>query len=493
MRSDDEIPALCTPLAVVKSLALQLLEIQIGDVALLKSLSSIYDLSNSTNSADVEIKLWGALRAALNVKSDFMIIIDGLDHAQGGDQSADVISKHIGELASEHQHIKAIIFSRRAPQLPKTKTIRFNITPDLVHNDIHHIASHALRSHQQFRSQNENEQETTVELLTHSSKGSFLWLLVTVHLLKREVSHDGFAKAIKLIKEKPATLAETLQRLTNDVDFTKIDTKSIISWLLAAERPLKLAEIKSLLQVDLQKKTHSVRKIDVEAEIIKSSGSLLLIQNGIVRFRHADIRAHVAKLQDGKILPSPKAAHDDLTLRLLTYLRVRLVDEHKLGFEGLHKGEIESLFRKDALLQYAAQTWILHFQKSSMLKPTGPFEFSADFKALFPGSVQLVMLEWSCWDPHRSDAGLLHDLALRIRKGVFGETHESVLQNLIVCMYILQHNHPLFAPRFFLSFFALTNLFLLRWNCIQKISQLPQILRLLLPCISYRSIDPGEI
>ena len=45
------------------------------------------------------------------------------------------------------------------------------------------------------------------------------------------------------------------------------------------------------------------------------------------------------------------------------------------------------------------------------------------------------MLEWTCWEPQTSsfEAIEMHDLALRVRRDVFIEKHESVLQTLIAC------------------------------------------------------------
>ena len=423
---------------MAKKLTLQLLEANIGDVEFLNVLEHVHKLSvTSSSSSALETELWKALDVGLkNSKADnLMIVIDGLDN-RVGHQNADTIGNKLGAFASRYTHIRALILSRNTVHLHKVKTTALAITADHTHNDLQHLTEHALKGCEYFRVQNDHEQEAIVEKVTHAAKGNFLTAQLIIKSLKRQESREAFKKATESIKE--THLESCIQALvsTATADFNKQETTSLLSWLLVAERPLTVSEIKGLLQVDLQKKTLISRKTDIVDDIHNLCGLLVRIQNGIVRFRHGAIRDYLAKVQaEGKKLPTVQSAQGTLAVRLLAYCNFRLTDPCDTGFERPDSAEIDRLFLQDSLLEYATRNWILHFQKSSWYKATGVLELPTDFKANFPGSVYFSMIEWACWELQTPifEAIGLHNLALRLRQAVFTEKHHIVLQTLIIC------------------------------------------------------------
>ena len=70
-----------------------------------------------------------------------------------------------------------------------------------------------------------------------------------------------------------------------------------------------------------------------------------------------------------------------------------------------------------------------------MHKSGDHFELSDGFKESFPHTNFLTMLEWTTWAPsyYTSEATVLHEIALQIRRIVLGQHHEAVLQGLIIC------------------------------------------------------------
>ena len=391
----------------------------------------------------LEDLLWRALDTGLDSiatkPEDLMIVVDGLDEVKDG---ATTICKHLNKFASNHSHVQIIIFSRD-PILSsdKAKIHSVEIAPDQTHDDLHHMAGHALHRLEHFRDQNEHARESIVEQMVHAAKGNFLWMLLTTASLKHETSHESFMKAVKAAKEAPRTLSETIQRLSDSLDFSKSDTNLLLSLLLVAERPLTVAEVKCLLQIDLHKGTSVERTTEIKDDIKKACGPLVVLQNGVVRFRHSAIRSHLMKMQsEGKKLMSYKAAQTDLTMRVLTYCKFSLTKTYEPAFEHIDMVDVAELFNKHSLLEYAVRNWSLHFRGSSMQNIAGHFELSKEFKAIFPGSTRLAMLEWTCWESQTSTSEAVgtHDLTLRLRQEVFTEKHESVLQNLIVCGKLYQ-------------------------------------------------------
>lgn len=404
----------------------------------MNALERVHHLYTGQSSSVLEAELWKAIDVGLKFKAEsLMIVIDGLDDKLGH-HNASEIGKKLAAFALRHKHVRAIILSRNSAYLDASKTKVIAIAPDNNHDDLQHITGHAFKGCEHFTKQNDHEKEAIVEKVTHAAKGNFLIAQLIAKSLKQQVSFDAFTKAVKSIKDAPPLLEGSIQQLvsTATADFAKPETRLLLSWLLVAERPLAVSELKGLLQVDLQKKTLTSRNTDIVDDIQHLCGPLVNIQNGIVRFRHGAIREYLVKVQaEGKKLPTIQSAQGDLTIRLLAYCNLRFSDPYDLGFERPDSAEIDRLFLQDTLLEYATRNWILHFKKSSWHKVTGSLELPNDFKANFPGSVYFSMVEWACWEPQTPafEAIDLHNLALRLRQAVFTEKHRIVLQTLIIC------------------------------------------------------------
>jgi hypothetical protein len=434
--TEPDLPQECTPLAIAKNLALQLLRTNIGDAELLSSLRRVHNASlGSIDTVALENELWDSIHVGLrNSKAENpIIIIDGLDD-RCGHKNAVSISNRIGELASKHRRVKAVVLARNSAHLPKDKTQVFGITADHTHNDLEHIAKHALHECQHFLNQSDEEQRAIIHKLVHAAKGNFLWIELVTKALKQETSHDGFTKAVKSAKESPKHIDQLLWSLISDVtaEFSKAESVQLLSWLLVSERPLKIAEIKDLLRVNVQKKTLLGRTTDIEQDIKTFGGPLITVQNGIVRFRHGSIREQLLKISvAGEKLRGLPILQTEFVTRLLAYARLRLTHPTSSVFECPEAVDLD----RDALLEYTVSNWIAHFKKSSLITTKNTMELTADFKASFPGSVQLALMEWSCWNSAIDEASL-HNLALQVRQEIFSEKHESVFQSLIICGHL---------------------------------------------------------
>ena len=439
-RVEDDTPALTTSLAVAKDLSLQLFEKNVGDEPLFYALRKAYNLSLSKNVtvADLEKAMWEALDVGLDQftgkgKESLMIVIDGLNELKTNDSVTYVMEK-LGVFTSKHGRLQAITLSRSSPHKPSKGSLQpLEIKPDYTHDDFQHVAEHAFHGYVHYRDQAEHDQEAIIERLVTAARGDFLWLLLTIYILRKESSHEAFVKAVKSAKDAPQSLHQTIGRITEMFDLSHPDAYLILSWMLVAERPLTVSEVKCLLQVDLQKKHIVERRTDIKADIQAALGPLVVFHNDFVRFRHPAIRGYLVglRLQGTTKLLKPQAAQTDFTMRLLAYCKFNVTQRQEPSLEVIGMTHVKELFTQYALLEYAVRHWTSHFCASSMLSGEA-FQLSADFKDLFPGSTMIAMLEWAIWSPqvfsHES-----HELALRVRETVFTEKHECVLQSLIVC------------------------------------------------------------
>ena len=434
---DADIPSQTTSLSIVKGLLLQLLEQSVGDVSLYKSLHGVLELSKRTsNASKIEPALWRALDTAVKTSNNLMIVVDGLDEVMGGQSAALPIFERLHEItAAKHNTVKTIVLSRPFPKLPRPAR-QFAIDPTHTHDDIHHLVERSLNLYHHFHHQKQSDKEVIIERITHSANGSFLWAALTAETLKKEETHGGF---MHVLEKAPSTLAETLQKLVSTLDLTRNDTKLILSWLLVAERPLSLIEIQNLLEVDVGKHKHVGKIVSIKEDIIQACGSLLVIRDGIVRFRHITVRQHLQELATQGKLISSSNAQQDLTIRILAYAKTYLTRRHEPSLEPLEPQFLDELFQSHRLLEYTVRYWTAHFSLSPMHKPSGSHSFPSEFKAALPDSTLLALIEGTCWEAQTSatEAVEMHTLALKIRQSVFTHKSESVLQCQITvaCTY----------------------------------------------------------
>ncbi|MCJ1395329.1 hypothetical protein MMC18_008490 [Xylographa bjoerkii] len=439
---EADIPSETSSLAIVKNLLLQLLESNVGDKALYAALVKAYEMASKPKEVKgLEEALWVALTTGLkdfvDKSDDLMIIVDGLDEIKGGKDGESAIRTRLEQLALENIHVRTVLFSKNATPSSSTSQVQeLQITADHTHNDIHHMIERALRNYPHFQVQEEHDREKIVERLVHAAKGNFLWASLTTASLRQESSHNGFQKAVEAVKDAPLTLKKTIEKLFNALDFTKSDAKLLLSLLVVAERPLTVSELKCLLQVDPARASYVERKTDINQDIKHAGGSLIIIQNGVVRFRHSAIRSYLMEMPaDDQKKSNYETSEKDLVNRVLAYCKFILTKKYEVTFQSVDMAEVKELFNKHPLLDYAIRNWTVHFRRSSYFKAGGTIEISDELKGIFPSSTHLALLEWACWEPQASaiEAINMHDLALRIREKVFTEKHESVLQSLIIC------------------------------------------------------------
>ncbi len=220
------------------------------------------------------------------------------------------------------------------------------------------------------------------------------------------------------------------------------NSKLILSWLFAAERPLTLNEVEMLLRVRPGHDSFSERHYNVEAALL-AIAPFTIISEGLVGLRHIAIEQAILSIPNNeKHSLHLTERHRDFMVRLLAYAKACSLEMRQPTFDLLDLGLTDQKFDNHRLLEYAVRYWAVHFEKSTLHKANGTLELTLDVKSSFPRSVFLPLMERVCWDEQFStlEALKLHHLAYRVRIACFGYEHTCVLQSAITYASILEAN-----------------------------------------------------
>lgn len=446
---DSQVPDQATQIALVKSLLLQLLEQNVGNVTLFRCLANVTELGTNTSSIeDAEDALWFTLDTALQGLENVVIVVDGLDSLEGDDDAKLHAFEHLYDIANKNKHNVRVIVLTRPLSKPWPKPARqVAMTPQRTTADVKHMVR-AWLIRRNFGTKQEIEDIS--EQMAQRSKGSLTWTDMSLQLL---ANAKNVAEVTTTIKELPSTTNEILTRHVQSISPLKGDARLIISWLLASKRPLSTVEIQTLLELDTKKTVHSPRSTDIVADIKQSCGSLVIVQDKTVRFRNEAVRLYLLELSKTESkdaesgLLSLADAHKDLTARLLLYVKTCVTRNVDSSLEKISSREVDSHFKTHPLLEYATRNWLDHFKNSSFYA-SGQVQVplvTGELTGVFPNSTLLARLEQKCWDKQTlaSNANASNVLALTVRQNTLGENAQSTLQS---CINVAQSFKKISAP-----------------------------------------------
>ncbi|KAF2091004.1 hypothetical protein K490DRAFT_34171 [Saccharata proteae CBS 121410] len=424
----DDSPTQATQTSLIKSLLLQLLEQNVGNVALYRCLANVLELdANTKNTEDAEDALWYVLETALKPCKDVVLVIDGLDALEGGESKKLEAFEKLYNTATNNKNVRVVVLTRPfSTPFPKP-TRQIAMTPERTTEDVKHLTRSYLLSRGLSSSP---EVDELAEQVAQRSKGSLTWGEMTLQLFQKNTT---VTEMLETLKSVPETLKEVLDKHISSISL-KGDARLIFSWMLVAKRPLTTVEIQSLLELQTGKGSHQPRSTNIIEDIEKACGPLVTIQDRTVRFRNESTRLHLLALSnEGKQLMSPAEAHRDMTNRLLLYNKVCVTRNSEPALDTLDAPTVDTLFRTSPLLEYSVRNWASHFKRSPYFAGGKLQPITPELKTVFPNSILLALLERSCWDKQSlmSRANQSHVLALQIRQGTLGENSRAVLQSSI--------------------------------------------------------------
>ncbi|KXH26438.1 hypothetical protein CSIM01_12272 [Colletotrichum simmondsii] len=451
-----DIPSETTPIAFLKSLLSQLLEINVGDVALFEKLEAIFDhASPYHNSAKLESDLWEALDSSLSSinskKVNLSIIIDGLDEVSGGATKAGELHKRLHASIGKLPRAQAVTFSRPISHLGGSGCKHVVVTPDHVRDDIELYLANRLGRSCCFVAQNEQARRDLLCQLADQAKGSFLFAYLARRLFFA-VSDFGVFRGIiaGCRSDVKAVIGELMKKVNLKEEYGESKTYNLFTFMVTAQRPLTLGEMTDLLGVSLSTRTVS-SGADVKGPVSNTQG-LVVIRHGTLRFKHSTIRKYVQSLC-GSTLMSLHDSHRHLTMALLLFAKTKFSNYTcEPSMEPVGEETFHECFQAYHIVSYMVRHWVSHFRSSSLCGQNGTITLTSEFKDVFPDSIFFTMLEWHYWQTQYAikETIEMHSLSLRIRSTCFGEKNRSYLQSLIILgsLHRSQSEHA-FAAEFF--------------------------------------------
>jgi len=306
-----------------------MLQLSVGDNSFYKSLAAAYELSARDGSnPSIEESLWKALEGGLRNDQNQTIVIDGIDQLKGGEADSLRLLERLYSISSKHGKTKCIIFSQPINKVPQNYA-HLSIGAEHTNQDMQYLSASLISSSSPFDILSEKDRATVTSKLVKTAAGNFTWLIQAFELLKTEKTSESILKRVDSL---PKTLAELLELTIGLIDLKDRDTKSILAWLLAAERPLLIGEVRQLIEIDTSTSTRAPRSTRIEDDVLRACGPLIDIRDGFVRFRHFTIKKNLldraSSVTDFKnqsdVFPFHlKEAHYDLTVRCLAYVKIR--------------------------------------------------------------------------------------------------------------------------------------------------------------------------
>jgi tetratricopeptide (TPR) repeat protein len=335
--------------------------------------------------------------------------------------------------------VKAIVLSRLLGDAARKHCQEYLALEDVqeTSKDIRHYVEDFIQHRSNLRQLKESEKSEIIQKYVESANRSFLWAELQLQVIKHE---DSASAILKACQKAPTTVDECVARLIGKLDVKRAETKRILSWVLAAERPLSLKELKALVEVDLDGYAYRPFLGDVEKLVRQLCGPLLVIQDNLVYLRHPSIRERLLSTTSNKsasLVINLNNAHEELATRSMAYVKIHLLQYEDLGpqLDFCSGKEMSRSFGQHALLEYAVRYWLLHFRSSSLYdKSRNKVSFSDRFKMSFPGSVRLALYEGTCLARQyiSVEAESYQNLALTIRKSLAQDRPAALLQSVLM-------------------------------------------------------------
>ncbi|OHF00475.1 hypothetical protein CORC01_04225 [Colletotrichum orchidophilum] len=445
-----------TPITFLKSLLAQLLEINVGDVALFEKLEAIFDhVSPYHNSSKLEGDLWEALDSSLasinSKKINLSIIIDGLDEVSGGAAKAGELHKRLHASIGKLPRTQAVTFSRPISHLGGSGCKHVVVTPDHVRDDIELYLANRLGQNCCFVAQNEQARRDLLCQIADQSRGSFLFAYLAKRLFSAVSDFGAFRGIIAGCRsDVKAVIGELMKKVNLKEEHGESKTYNLFTFMVTAQRPLTLGEMTDLLGVSL-----STRTVSPGADVmgpVRNTQGLVVVRRGTLRFKHSTIRKYVQSLC-GSTFMSLHDSHRHLTMALLLFAKTKFSSYTcEPSMELVAEETFQECFQAHHIVSYMMRHWVTHFRSSSLYGQNGTITLTTEFKNVFPDSIFFTMLEWHYWQTQYAikEAIEMHSLNLRIRSTCFGEKNRSYLQSLIILgsLHRSQSEHA-FAAEFF--------------------------------------------
>lgn len=409
------LPSETKTICVIKALLLQIIRCQYRSFRLYEALANLISTS-ATGDAPIQFEkaLWDSLEVAISeIEQPTMLVIDGLSEVDGGETAAAAFFQNLLRLVAGNPLARLLVLSRPFPLSPRTPLRRRTIEARDLHKDMCRVITALVPSHSPM---------PAVEIarrIDHEANGNFFWSLLAF----QEWAAQNFSQQVW--RTLPVSLeANAVSRL----DFSDPVTCLVLFDSIIAIRPLRLVEIEVISRLDLNNRLLKPQAPNVLRAVEEACGSVLIVQEGIVLFRHAVLKqALFDMLQVGNLLLGPEL-HANIACRLLLYIKLILGQRSSLTLKPTPSLALEDLFHAHPLLLYALSYWPKHAIASSMFSEPEDCRPNSVCLTVFPDTVHAATVEASFWRRDLSIESIRAlQLAALMRKEILGD-HDATLQ-----------------------------------------------------------------
>ncbi|KAE8360311.1 hypothetical protein BDV27DRAFT_167921 [Aspergillus caelatus] len=439
------------PRAIAKTILSQLFDQQIGNVRLYRVLSDTYKRCQETfDSETYDDVIWGVLENALEASrkhaKELVLIVDGVDEANGGEAA---LLKRLRQATYNAKSTKLILLTSqqesKASLQPGQDTVR--ITPELILDDISAVVRSILQDSSSFTKAPQERREIQVSRIAEASNGSFLWAKLASKQIRDEAPSNtqSLIKAVDNIVNRKPTVKDIIHRTLHS-NVTQEAIKLVV-WLATACRPLQVQELSALLSIQQDKQKIIEQDRESTLHILKPVASSVFIQNNLVFLRHAKVRDSILEIfNHGNILPTIKNRNLDLAQRLLLYAKLVVPDGREPALEPLESRFTQDLIERHPLLDFALRYWIDHLRTAMGCNTDREIAAAAkEIRNILPASTTLPRLEMAVWQ--RKETPVLvsfHDTQTRLYQSILSSKQPATLQTLLcqVSFYWSIHKAP---------------------------------------------------
>ncbi|KAK2615665.1 hypothetical protein N8I77_002403 [Diaporthe amygdali] len=261
-------------------------------------------------------KFWeqGILQSGIGEETYW--VIDAFDECRQGQELAKFLLR-----AEEKSNgmIKIFITTRSAYadyHMPDSRVVAHDINTDDIQSDIaRYLNAHTFEAPGASLS----ERETLRALILSKSNGCFLWVILVLENLRKIV---GTQARLRALEELPPGMDQLYARIVRTMsDKERAISKTILTWVSLAIRPLTTAELKHVIERLAMDEVE-----DIEILISKYCNDLLYVdKSGRVRMRHASARGFLLRRDinsdlDDELTISREQGHKMLAMACLDYM-----------------------------------------------------------------------------------------------------------------------------------------------------------------------------
>ncbi|KAI5460052.1 hypothetical protein BGZ63DRAFT_321213, partial [Mariannaea sp. PMI_226] len=331
-------------------------------------------LANSTNS------LWMILQNATqdSQAERTIIVLDALDEcaeSEFADLMRNVESQFRGD-RKNHGKLKYLLLCRPYEQIVSKFRSLLDTFPyiripgeeesDTISKEVSHVITHRVNILSKKRDLSPQISTYIEKELQQIKHRTYLWVYLVFDYLEKM----HFKKTLNGVRSIMATVPGSVNEAYSQILCKSKDDLTVrkaLSIILAASRPLTLAEMNVAMNLDGE--SQAAHYLDLEDDedfkirLRSCCGLFISIHSGKIYFLHQTAREFLIDTASSTRVPTQLPWHHSITLRDAHALIARLCVQYLDLFNYLPKNDDNAVF-----LDYSAESWAAHFREANIME-----------------------------------------------------------------------------------------------------------------------------